>query len=108
MRPQLLLLIVGMGIATYLTRAPLFLAFSWRALPAPVEQWLRHVPVALLAALIVPTLLRPHGALWSPATIPYLVGTAVTVLTLSCTKNVIVVVAAGVATVALCRVVLGQ
>jgi branched-subunit amino acid transport protein len=108
MRRQLLLLIVGMGIATYLTRAPFFLAFSRRVLPPWVERWLRHVPVALLAALIVPTLLRPHGALLSPATIPYLLGTAVTVLTLSCTKNIIVVVAAGMATVAFCRVVLGQ
>ncbi len=108
MRPQLLLLIVGMGIATYLTRAPFFLAFSRRALPSRVERWLRHVPVALLAALIVPTLLMPDGALLSAATIPYLLGTAVTALTLSCTKNVIVVVAAGVTTVALCRVVLGQ
>jgi branched-subunit amino acid transport protein len=107
MRPQLVLLMVGMGLATYLTRAPCFLAFARRALPAWVERWLRHVPVALLATLLVPTLLMPDGALGSAATLPYLLGTAATVLTLSCTKNVIVVVAAGVATVALCRVVLG-
>jgi branched-subunit amino acid transport protein len=107
MRTHLLLLIVGMGIVTYLTRAPCFLACSRRELPAQVQRWLRHVPVALLAALLVPTLLMPKGTLWSAATIPYLLGTAVTVLTLSWTKNVLAIVAASVATVALCRLLLG-
>jgi branched-subunit amino acid transport protein len=108
MRTPLMLLIVGLGMATYLTRVPCFLAFSRRKSPAWVQRWLRHVPVALLAALLVPTLLMPKGTLWSATTIPSLLGTAVTLLTLSWTKNVLAIVAAGVATVALCRLLLGQ
>jgi branched-subunit amino acid transport protein len=103
MRLSVVLLIAGMGVVTYLTRAPGLLAFTQRALPARVERGLRHLPVALLVALIVPTLLRPSGPLAGPPSPPVLLGAVVTLLTLRRTSHVGLGVAAGVVTVALVR-----
>jgi len=52
-----LLLLGGMGLATYLPRALPLLALSGRKLPTWLVEWLELVPVALLAALVVPALL---------------------------------------------------
>ncbi len=103
MRLSVVLLIVGMGVVTYLTRAPGLLACTQRALPARVERVLRHFPVALLVALIVPMLLMPSGPLAGPPSPPFLLGAVVTLLTLRLTSHVVLVVAAGVVTVALVR-----
>lgn len=57
------------GLGTYLLRAS-FLAFADRLvdLPPLVERVLRQIPPAVLAALVVPQLLRPEGSLdlWQP------------------------------------------
>ncbi len=57
------------GAGTYLLRAS-FLAVADRLvdLPPLVERVLRQIPPAVLAALVVPQLLRPAGSLdlWQP------------------------------------------
>jgi branched-subunit amino acid transport protein len=57
------------GAGTYLLRAS-FLAFADRLvdLPPLVERVLRQIPPAVLAALVLPQLLRPEGTLdfWQP------------------------------------------
>ncbi len=52
------------GVGTYLLRAS-FLAFADRLvdLPPLVERVLRQIPPAVLAALVVPQLVRPEGSL---------------------------------------------
>lgn len=55
------LTMVGMGLVTYLPRAlPLWL-FTSRDLPPLVVTWLRYVPVAVLAAMLLPSLMMPEG-----------------------------------------------
>ncbi|MBN1248722.1 MAG: AzlD domain-containing protein [Anaerolineae bacterium] len=55
------LTIVGMLIVTYLPRLlPLWL-FSTRSLPPLVITWLRYVPVAVLAAMLLPSLVLADG-----------------------------------------------
>jgi branched-subunit amino acid transport protein len=50
---------VGMGMVTYLPRVlPLWL-FTSRDLPPLVVAWLRYVPVAVLAAMLLPALVMP-------------------------------------------------
>lgn len=50
------LLLLGMGIVTYLPRlVPLFF-LSQRQLPKGLIEWLELIPVAILAALLAPTL----------------------------------------------------
>lgn len=63
------LAIVLAGAGTYALRAS-FLAFAGRLvdLPPLVQRILRQIPPAVLAALVVPALLRPDGDLdlWQP------------------------------------------
>lgn len=61
--------IVLAGAGTYLLRVS-FLAFADRLLDLPplVERVLRQIPPAVLAALVLPQLVRPEGSLdlWQP------------------------------------------
>ncbi len=53
--------IVGMLAVTYLPRVlPLWL-FSSRALPPLAVAWLRYVPVAVLSAMLLPSLVLDEG-----------------------------------------------
>lgn len=55
------LTMVGMGLVTYLPRVlPLWL-FTSRDLPPLVVTWLRYIPVAVLAAMLLPSLVMPEG-----------------------------------------------
>jgi branched-subunit amino acid transport protein len=69
-QPEYLLLIVGMGLVTYLPRwVPLFF-LSRRELPAWFVEWLDLIPAAILSALLLPELVTTgvprHMALWQP------------------------------------------
>lgn len=54
------LTIVGMGVVTYLPRLLPVWFLSRRTLPPLVVAWLRFVPVAVLAALLLPGLVMPQ------------------------------------------------
>ncbi len=51
-----LLLIVGMGAVTYLPRCLPIVALAQRRLPPWLIDWLSLIPVAILSALVAPTL----------------------------------------------------
>lgn len=74
------LAIVLAGAGTYAYRAS-FLAAARRLvdLPPGVERILRQIPPAVLAALVVPALLRPEGSfdLWQPQLVAGLIAAAV-------------------------------
>ncbi|HEU5394563.1 MAG TPA: AzlD domain-containing protein [Candidatus Methylomirabilis sp.] len=96
MRVEVGLIILGMAAATYLTRAGAILALGDRSLPGPIERWLRHVPLAMLAALAIPGLLFTAGAVDLPRLIPRLVGGLLTFYLARRTRNLFAAVAAGV------------
>jgi branched-subunit amino acid transport protein len=50
----------AMGLVTFVTRYSMIAALGHQ-LPPLVRRWLRHVPVAVLAALIAPAALSPTG-----------------------------------------------
>ena len=52
-----LLILVGMGLATYLPRWLPLQLLSSRRLPEIAETWLDLIPAAILSALLVPALL---------------------------------------------------
>ena len=69
--------LLGMFLATFLTRAS-FLVFGHRLrFPPAVVQALGHVPIAVLAAIVVPEAIAPGGELQLSLANPYLVGTVV-------------------------------
>ena len=53
---------IGMALVTYFTRYTMIAALG-REMPALLRRWLRYVPPAVLAALVVPSALAPHGRL---------------------------------------------
>ena len=58
---EIILLIIAMTVATYLSRLLPLLLLSRRELPLIVERWLSYVPVAVLATLLGPVLFLPQG-----------------------------------------------
>ena len=58
-----LLTIIGMAVVTYLPRLIPLLALSGKTLPAAIVAWLRHVPPAVLAAMLLPAILIQDGEL---------------------------------------------
>jgi len=61
MDENLILLFAGMGLVTYLPRMLPMVVLSKIKMPALVLRWLRYVPPAVLAALLVPELLLKQG-----------------------------------------------
>ncbi len=92
-----LLTILGMALVTYATRAGGFWLMGL-VTPSPrVEAWLKQIPGAVLVALIAPTVLA--------SSIAETLAALATVLVAISTKNVLIAMLVGVATVALLRVV---
>jgi branched-subunit amino acid transport protein len=102
-RADVWLVIVGMAVATYLTRAPLLLALARRPLPPRLRLWLRLIPLAVLPALALPLILVEHGRLAVSPAHPPLWGAVVTVALAALRVNLLVTVAVAVATVAVLR-----
>jgi branched-subunit amino acid transport protein len=57
-----LLIFAGMALVTYFTRYTM-IATLGRDIPSLLRRWLRYVPPAVLAALVVPAALAPQGRL---------------------------------------------
>lgn len=96
MRAEVALIILGMAAVTYVTRAAFTVTLRDRPLPPLSERWLRHVPLAILAALAIPGLLFTGGAVDLPRLAPRLVGGLLTFWLVRRTRNLFVAVAAGV------------
>ena len=57
-----LVIFAGMALVTYFTRYAMIAALG-REVPPLLRRWLRYVPPAVLAALVVPAALAPQGNL---------------------------------------------
>ena len=80
MRPEIVLTILGMALATYFTRfaSPLLLART--GIPAWLGRLLKQVPTAMLTALVAPALLAPQGVVEISLANHYLIAGAVAAL----------------------------
>jgi branched-subunit amino acid transport protein len=106
MRLGLVLTFLGMGAATYLTRAPLLLLLARRRLPGWLARYFDALPIALLTALAVPlVVLGKDGAL--ALTDPQVAGGVVVACLARWTGNLLVAVAGGVVLVAGLRALVG-
>ena len=92
-----ILTILGMALVTYATRAGGFWLMGL-VTPSPrIEAWLKQIPGAVLVAIIAPTVLA--------SSIAETVAAIATVLVAIRTKNVLIAMLVGVATVALLRLI---
>ncbi|MBQ1075001.1 AzlD domain-containing protein [Micromonospora sp. C31] len=80
---SMLLLILGMGLATFAPRYLPLLVFRDRVLPDDVKVFLGYLPPALLAAIAVPSVIAPvdNRIEITVVTVPYLVAGLVTLVT---------------------------
>jgi len=105
-RSGLLLTFVGMGVATYLTRAPLLLALAKRRLPGWLERYFAALPIALLTALALPlVLIGPETG--PPGWMTDLPAAVAVAILARRTGHLLVAVAGGVALAAALRALLG-
>jgi branched-subunit amino acid transport protein len=102
-RDDVWLVIAGMAVVTYLTRAPLLLALARRTLPPRLRLWLQLIPLAVLPALAFPLILVDGGRLTLSAAQPPLWGAIVAMVLAALRVNLFVTVALAVATVAILR-----
>ena len=92
-----ILTILGMALVTYATRAGGFWLMGLVTPSTRVETWLKQIPGAVLVALIAPTILA--------SSIAETLAAIATVLVAIRTKNVLIAMLVGVATVALLRLI---
>ncbi len=105
---NLWLAIIGMGVITYAIRLSLIVLSERVSLSAPIQQALRFVPPAVLAAIIAPEMLRPGGVLdLSPGNARLLAG-LLAILVAWRTKNVLLTIAAGMIALWVLQAVLPQ
>ena len=92
-----ILTILGMALVTYATRAGGFWLMGL-VTPSPrIETWLKQIPGAVLVAIIAPTVLA--------SSVAETLAAVATVLVAIRTKNVLIAMLVGVATVALLRLI---
>lgn len=63
MRTEIISIILGMAVVTYITRFGCLFLFRHTGMPPFLKGWLKHIPTAVLTALIIPGLLLPKGYL---------------------------------------------
>jgi branched-subunit amino acid transport protein len=60
-RNEIFLIIAGMALVTFATRFTCIALFRSNGMPDWLDRWLKHIPTAILTALIVPSLVMPKG-----------------------------------------------
>ena len=105
--PSVMLTLLGMALVTYLPRLLPAWFLRGRELPPFLVAWLRYVPVAVLAALLLPSLLVSDGALAFKWDNLYLWAAVPAIFTAWKTKNMFATVLVGMFVVALARLILG-
>jgi uncharacterized membrane protein len=88
MSPEAALAIAGMALVTYGVRAGGFLLSAWIPQHGFAAAWLRHLPGAMLAAIVAPSVLTGGMAETAAAML--------TVLTAVITRNLFISMAVGV------------
>lgn len=95
--------ILGMALVTFLPRLlPLWL-LSARSLPPLVVAWLRYVPPAVLAAMLLPAVLAPNDRVDLSSANLYLLAAIPTLLVAWRTRSLFWSVVVGMALVAIGR-----
>jgi uncharacterized membrane protein len=98
-RPEALIAILLMGVASYACRAGGFFLMRYVTVTPRVEAWLKAIPIALVGAILGPIAVNGGPAEW--------LGLATAVLVMRTTGNDFLSVVTSVAVVALTRLYSG-
>ena len=89
------LTILGAGLCTWLLRLSFIELWQWMSVPPLLDRALRYVPPAVLAALVVPALVRSGGAIdLSPDNLRLMAGIVAAVVAWF-SRNVLLTLAVG-------------
>ncbi len=99
--------IIGMAFVTYLPRLLPAWFLQGRHIPPFIAAWLRYVPVAVLAALLIPSLLVADGKFNLAWNNLYLWAALPAALVALKTRSMFATVLAGMGVVALARLFIG-
>ena len=99
--------ILGMGLVTALPRILPIWLLAEHHLPPIVERWLKFVPVTVLSALLLPSLLMPEGVIDLRFSNLYMWAAIPTLLVGLKTRSLFGSVITGMLLIALARLVLG-
>jgi branched-subunit amino acid transport protein len=95
MRSEVFYIIIGMALVTYFTRFGSLALFRFTGVPTWLNRWLKYVPVGILTALIVPSLLLPKGYLDITLNNHYLIAGIVAAFVAYKSRNIIATLALG-------------
>jgi branched-subunit amino acid transport protein len=95
MRSEVFYIIIGMALVTYFTRFGSLALFRFTGVPTWLNRWLKYVPVGILTALIVPSLLLPKGYLDITLNNHYLIAGIVAAFVAYKSRNIIATLARG-------------
>jgi branched-subunit amino acid transport protein len=98
--------ILGMTLVTYIPRLLPVIFLSAKRLPKFLETWLSHIPAAVLAALVAPTLLVDQQHVNLASSNLFLWASVPTAWIAWKTKNLFLSVLLGMTIVALARLIL--
>lgn len=101
-----LMVILGMALVTYLPRLLPAWFLRGRELPGFLAAWLKYIPAAVLAALLLPSLLVEDGGLHLAWDNLYLWAALPALLVAWKTKSLFATVLTGMAVVALARLLI--
>lgn len=103
MRFNVVMIILGMSLITFLTRFGAFALFKMTGVPPWLHRWLKSVPIAILTALIVPALLLPQGRIDISLSNHYLLAGIVATLAAYKTKDILWTLGLGMTTMLLLK-----
>ena len=105
MKAEIIYLIMGMSIVTQLPRILPLVVLTRMSLPPLVVRWLKHIPVAVLSALLFPSLLLPGGSLALSLDNTALLAAIPCIIVAAKTKNLFLTVLAGIVVSALLQLI---
>jgi branched-subunit amino acid transport protein len=98
-------LVSGMAVVTFLIRYPVLALLGKISMPDPVLRALRYIPTAVLTAIIVPAVLLPEGQIKIGSN-AFLLAAIVAVLVAWRTKNMLLTIVIGMASLWILRALL--
>ena len=100
------LVLIVTGIITYAIRLSFIILFEHKDIPPTLQRWLRYVPPAVFAAIIFPEIfIRDGSGVISPGN-PRLVAGLIAALVAWRTKNVLLTILIGMASLLIIQLIL--
>lgn len=103
MRTEVVITIVAMAIATFLTRFTSPAILSGASISPCLKRFLKYVPTAILTSLIAPTIFAPHGYIEISTGNSYLIAGTIAALLAYFRQPPLVTMGGGMATMLVLR-----